>query len=219
MKEAQIELEITTAQSESSLDVEFAKKSRQVAITDYRRAKESNQRYQGVVSDREMDRLKLLVEQSEAEVKKIEFEKSLLGMQKKLKRVAVEKHQLEVDRHDIKSIVAGQIVEVNKRNGEWLNLAETVFKVVRLDEVRVEEYLPADVANSKIVGSQAEFLVGDERLKGQVTFVSPEINPLNSTVLVWVQFQNPQLKFRPGQRGSVNILSSQTSQISVPKTK
>lgn len=211
LKEAQIELEIITEQSESDVDIEFARKSREVAQTDFRRARESNQRYSGVVSDREMDRLKLLVEQSDAELKKVTFEKKLLGMQKNLRQATVEKNQQEVDRHQIRSAIAGQVVEIKKRAGEWVNISDSIFKVVRLDRLRVEEYLPVSIANDKITGSPALFQSGDKHLEGKVVFVSPEINPLNSTVLVWIEFANPELKLRPGVQGTVKILSRQVA--------
>lgn len=211
LKEAKIELEIITEQAESDVDIEFAKKSRQVALTDYQRARESNQRYSGVVSDREMDRLKLLVEQSDAELKKVAFEKKLLGMQKKLKQAAVDKNQQEVDRHQIRSAIDGQVVEINKQVGEWVNLSDPILKVVRLDRLRVEEYLPTRIANQEILNSPALFQSGEIQLEGKVVFVSPEINPLNSTAMVWIEFKNEMLNSRPGMQGTVKILAAPNS--------
>lgn len=211
LEEAEIDLEIVNAQAESKVDIEYAEKSRQVALADFRRAEESNRAYAGVVSDREMDRLKLLVQKSEAELEKIQFEKTILQMQKRLKQVTVKQNNIELKRHEIKSGVSGQIVEINKRQGEWVNVADPVFKIVRLDRLRVEEYLPAAVATSDLVGASAA--INTARLgesdtsseKGKVVFVSPNIDPLNATVLVWIEFENPQLRLRPGMKGRVQI--------------
>ncbi len=211
LEEAEIDLEIIHAQTESRVDIEFAEKSRQVAEVDFRRAEESNRAYAGVVSDREMDRLELLVQKSEAELEKIQFEKTIMLMQKRLKQVTVKQHRVELTRHEIKSGVSGQIVEINKRRGEWVNVADPVFKIVRLDRLRVEEYLPATVATSSLVGAPATIdssQMGDSEAgnqPGQVVFVSPNIDPLNSMVMVWIEFQNPQLKLRPGMKGQVKI--------------
>ena len=210
LRESQIELEMMTAQVESEVDINFALKSQAVAMADYRRAQESNQRYAGVVSDREMDRLKLLVEQSTAELEKIRFEKSIKKMQQALKAAAVEKIKNELQRHQVQSGISGQIVEVFKRSGEWVNIADPVMKVVRLDRLRVEHYLPAKFATSDLLGSESTFAskIQSEEISGKVVFVNPEVNPLNSTVQVWIEFDNPGLKLRPGLKGTVNIVKS-----------
>ncbi len=225
LEEAEIELDIITAQSESDVDIEFAKKSRLVAVADYERAQESNRSYAGVVSAREMDRLKLLVEQSEAELEKISFEKAVLQMQKKLKEAAVRKKRIDADRYTIQSPLAGQIVEISKRPGEWVHAADVMFKVVRLDRLRVEEYLPARVAVNGLTGASAIFqaeslLPGDDgvdqpnrEVAGRVVFVSPNVDPLNSTVLVWIEFENPGLQLRPGMKGQVRISNEKKADV------
>ena len=219
LSEAEIELEILQAQSDSDVDLKFAKKSQQVALADWQRAKDSNRKYAGVVSDREMDRLKLIVEQGSAELDKIEFEKTIMRMQQKLKKAAIEKNQIDLERHQIRSAISGQIVEIKKRHGEWVNVADPVFKVVRLDRLRVEAYVAQSIANDKILGSKATFNSNARRsspddassnsMEGKVVFVNPEINPVNSTVLIWVEFENPELKFRPGMKGLLTIHETQ----------
>jgi macrolide-specific efflux system membrane fusion protein len=35
-------------------------------------------------------------------------------------------------------------------------------------------------------------------LDGEISFVSPEVDPINSQVRVWAEFDNPKLLVRPG---------------------
>ena len=214
VRESKIELQMVEARLKSNVDIDFAKKSKKVAAADLKRAEESNLKYAGVVSDREMDRLKLLVEQSSADLEKVRFEKSLLKLQAKLKLEAVAKNESEWARHQIRSPFSGQIVKVEKKKGEWVELAQPVFRIVGLERLRVEEYLPADFANQSIVGNRAVFSSSETSvsLQGMVSFVSPEVNPVNSTVLVWMEFENKQLKLRPGMKGQVKVLRSLGSQ-------
>jgi macrolide-specific efflux system membrane fusion protein len=208
LRESQLEYEIVRAQSASRLDIEYAEKSQQVAETDLRRAQESNRAYAGVVSDREMDRLRLLVEQSGAELAKLQFEKKLMQMQLQLKQGAVEKNQLALDRHQIRAPINGQIVEIKKRVGEWVNVADAVFRLIRLDRLRVEGHLPVARARAGLLGSLATFQIAGENaptFQGQVVYVSPEINPINETALVWIEFENQELRLRPGMKGRVSI--------------
>ncbi|MEM9413407.1 MAG: hypothetical protein AAGA30_20025, partial [Planctomycetota bacterium] len=133
VRESKIELEIARTKLASNVDIEFAQKSKAVAVADLNRAKSSNQKYAGVVSDRELDRLQLLVEQSDADLEKVQFEKALLRLQEKLKSEAVTKSQNELRRHVIRSPYAGQILKIEKQQGEWVNLAEPVFRLVSLE--------------------------------------------------------------------------------------
>lgn len=210
LAEAKLELEIAKSKAASNLDVEFARKSLDVSKSDFVRANESNQRYDGVVSDREMDRLRLLVEKSYAELAKIKFDKSVLELQQKLKQTAVAKSEFELQQHQVQAASGGQVVEIEKREGEWVNVSESVVHLARLDTLRVEEYLAASEANSLLRDAKATFSIlvsGNARklAEGRVVFVSPEINPLNSTVLVWIEFDNHELNLRPGMKGQVSI--------------
>lgn len=211
LDEALIELEIAKKQAESRVDIKFAMKSKQVALADYRRAEQSNRGYAGVVSDREMDRLKLLIEKSDAELEKIRFEKSIMEKQVLLKDAAARKIRFEVARHKVKAVIAGQIVELNKRQGEWVDVSETIMKLVQLDRLKVEDFLPASLANPDLVGSPATFTPATksgskaDSVNGVVVYVSPSIDPLNSKATVRIEFENPDFELRPGMKGAVEI--------------
>ena len=44
------------------------------------------------------------------------------------------------------------------------------------------------------------------KLPGKVVFVSPEIDPVNSQVNIWVEIDNEELRVRPGMRAKMTIL-------------
>ena len=206
LEEALIELDIVKQQAQSEVDIKFALKSKQVAIADFRRAQESNKKYAGVVSDREMDRLKLLVEKSDAELEKMRFEKTILARQIALKEAAVRKHRFEVERHKVRATLAGQIVQLNKREGEWVNVADPILKLVQLDRLQIEDFLPSDIATKELVGAKAAFITDESKsIHGVVVFVSPNVDPLNSKASVRIEFENPDLELRPGIKGTVVI--------------
>ena len=147
-----------------------------------------------------MDRLNLLVEQSAAELEKIRFDKGIQKMRVELAVAAVEKNENEWSRHQIRSSINGKVVEITKHDCEWVNVSDPVLKVIRLDVLRIEHSLPSKFATSDLQSAIAEFSPegGDEVFKGKVTYVNPEINPLNMTVKVWFEFPNSELKLRQG---------------------
>lgn len=209
LEEALIELDIVKQQAKSEVDINFALKSKQVALADYRRAQQSNRNYAGVVSDREMDRLKLLVEKSDAELEKMRFEKTILEKQVELKTAAARKHRFAVERHKLRATIGGQIVELDKREGEWVRVADPILKLVQLDRLKVEDFLPSDLATKDLVGTTATFQLDSKSdsksIVGVVVFVSPNIDPINSKVNVRIEFDNPKLDLRPGMKGLVII--------------
>ena len=214
LESANSELEIARRRASSNVEIQYAEKTLQVAKTDLERAKKSNRSYKNVVPPPEMDRLRLLVEQSSAEKAKLEFEKQLLQMNVSLKETAQKQRTLEFQRHQIRSDFQGQVTEVNKQQGEWVDISQPVIKIVRTDRLRIEEYIELSVATPAINGAVAQFTptnvshLNDRSFAGKVVFVSPEVNPLNSKVRIWIEIDNSDSLLRPGVKGQLSIQSS-----------
>jgi macrolide-specific efflux system membrane fusion protein len=96
------------------------------------------------------------------------------------------------------------IVELHRRRGEWVQPGDTVARIVRLDKLRVEGFLAAKHARPELVGSKTivKVTIGDDELEfpGEIVFVSPEIDPINSQVRVWADVENADLVLRPGMQ-------------------
>ncbi len=87
---------------------------------------------------------------------------------------------------------------------------DTVVRIVRLDKLRAEGFLPAKHASLDLVGSKVRLKVASADSKpmefaGHIVFVNPEIDPLNSQVRVWAEVENPDLKLRPGMQATLTI--------------
>ena len=208
LDEARIEHEAAVRQSESRLSYEYALKSQQVAEADYQRAIDSNRSFAGAVSDTEMDRLKLLVQKHDAELEKIDFDQRQLELTARQKESIKQQRQIELARHQIDSVMNGVVTAINFRQGEWVNKSDTVFKIIRMDRLRVEELVPAAVANEELLGTAAAFQPMGENSEshpGTVVFIDPDVNPVNSLVRVWIEIENPKFDLRPGIKGRLTI--------------
>jgi len=105
----------------------------------------------------------------------------------------------------------GRIDEILKRVGEWVEKSEPVAKMVRLDVLKLEVKVPASVGGLELVGTKTEFTprakwLNGKSFVGKVSFVESEVNPVDSTVRVWLLIQNPDLSLRPGMEGSASII-------------
>jgi multidrug efflux pump subunit AcrA (membrane-fusion protein) len=131
--------------------------------------------------------------ESEREAEKL----SLKGLQK---QVEITSERLE--RRKLKAPFPGMVVEQLKNPGEWIEIGESVLRIVRMDVLFVEGYVNANLVTSasrgkKVIvdcGSQA-----DKKLEGTLVFVSPEIDSVSQQVLVKAVIENEDLHLRPGQ--------------------
>jgi multidrug efflux pump subunit AcrA (membrane-fusion protein) len=103
------------------------------------------------------------------------------------------------------------IVDVFRREGEWVDASEPVARVVRLDVLRAEIKLPATLALNDLVGTNATFIPKldspslQQSYPGKVVFVYPEANPISADVRVWIEIENQDLKLIPGLLGKIEV--------------
>jgi RND family efflux transporter MFP subunit len=207
---AKLEAEIALRKSQNDADVRYAKISTEVARKELARSLETNERFPKTVSNTELDRQRLLVEQGDLQVKQAEHEHEVAVITYEIKqnehRTALE----ELERRTLTAPLRGMVVEVHRRRGEWVQPGDMVVRVVRLDRLRVEGFLAARHARLELVGSKVKVKVAGPdgqmaEFPGQIVFVNPEIDPLNSQVRVWADVDNAELKLRPGMQATVVV--------------
>jgi multidrug efflux pump subunit AcrA (membrane-fusion protein) len=78
--------------------------------------------------------------------------------------------------------------------------------------LRAEAFVNIDALSFPLENANAELEVTVNgkpmRVLGKVTFVSPEIDPINRETTVWVEFDNPELLIKPGMHGEMQIYAS-----------
>jgi multidrug efflux pump subunit AcrA (membrane-fusion protein) len=111
------------------------------------------------------------------------------------------------------------------QKGQWVELGAPVVRVVSLDKLRVVALVPETHLFSVRHGQTARLNIimgatvdenGDAKesvisAEGKVSFVSPEVNPVNREFLVWVDIDNRNRKLRPGLVGTLSIDSGSKS--------
>lgn len=208
---AEIELDIAAKNAENDVNTRFAKKSVEVARAELRRSEESIRKYPKSISESEMDRLRLVVQRAELEVEQAEHEFDVAAFTRKIKENECRSAEEKVERHRITAPISGMVVQVNRRRGEWVEPGENVLRILRLDRLRAEGFLDARHLAGDVDDWQATLTIDlpgepGAKLPGKVVFVSPEIDPVNSQVNIWVEIDNEELRARPGMRAKMTIL-------------
>ena len=190
--------------------VRFAEKSLEVAQAELARSENVNQSVDSAVSDTELDHLRLLVSKARLEVEKSQIDFEVAKLNAGLKEIDLKETKFELSKHEIRSPIAGQVELVERRAGEWIEVGQPAFRIVRIDRLRAEGWLGVEEASQVKPNQPAEVAIhmpnrDDVTLAGNVAFVSLNSNPVDGKIRVWVEFDNPNQSLRPGLLADVVI--------------
>lgn len=210
VEQAKVERDIAQREAENDINVRFSEKSLEVATAELLRSEEALAIAEKSVSQTEMDRLRLVVEKSRLEIEQSQEKIAIAKLTAQLRETELMRISTQLAKHQIKSPIEGMVVSVFRRAGEWVEPSDSVLKVVRIDRLRAEGFIKTEEALIGLIGSPAKVTVEIPRqdpiiAEGKVTFVDPEIDPVNGQVRVWVDLDNKDLKLRPGLRASMTI--------------
>ncbi len=208
---ATIEFEISKVHADNDIDRRFAQKSLEVARSELARSLESVTSFPKSISQTELDRLRLVVEKTDLSIEQSERDLKEADLTKSLKEQHLAAANKQLGDHRITAPIAGMVVELYRKAGEWLNRGDPVVRIIRLDKLRVEAFVDGTRFSTNLVGRPVTLTThlppGDVvgTFKGRITFVSPEVQPVNGQVRVWADVENPELTLRPGARGTLDI--------------
>jgi len=182
-----------------------------VANAELQRTEDSIKKYPKSISKTELDRLKLTAEKAELEIEQAIEEASTSQLEASLKRNAQEIAALAVQRRKVVAPISGMVVQVLTKNGEWVRPGDTVLRLLKLDRLRAEGLVNASRLQERDLKGRPVTLVvnpgtkQERKFQGKISFISPEINPVNNQTRVWAEIENPDLKLKPGMRASLII--------------
>ncbi len=211
--QAKTELDIARLNAENDINVRFAKKSAEVAKAELQRALKSIERFPSSISGSEIDRLKLTVERAVLEIEQAERDFLIAAQTQRVKEDALKLASHQVQRYKIVAPLDGVVAAVNRSRGEWVDAKDAVLRILRMDRLRAEGFLKAKDLRRDLQGCQITLTVdlpdgAGARFSGRITFVSPEIDPVNLQVRVWADVENVGLRLRPGMRARMSIESA-----------
>lgn len=209
MEKSKLSITIAEKKQKSDIDRRMAEKNRAVAENEYQRAVEANQQIKDVYPINEVDRLRLLFDRAGLETERAVHQQAMAALDVAVAEMEY-KQSIELSqRHRIVAPCDGVIVAIEKRIGEWVEPGTVVVKVVQIDKLRIEGFINAIDALPELVGTTARVLIEGTvpliKTSAQLVFISPEANPLNSQVRVFLEVDNKNGKLRPGIRPTTII--------------
>jgi HlyD family secretion protein len=107
----------------------------------------------------------------------------------------------------IVSPIAGVVADRSVYPGEMPPSGTPIISIIDISQIVARANVPVKEAASVRVGRPARISGPDGDLAGQVTVVSPSVDPNTTTVEVWVQVANPGERLKPGGTVRVAIIA------------
>lgn len=122
--------------------------------------------------------------------------------------VTLKQRELDLKRTDIRSPFEGQISELKVSKGERISAGQELVRVVNLNTVYLKGYaLESEIRHLKPgVKARIRFeSYPDRYFEGELDTISPEVNPENKTITLYVKIDNSEHLIMPGMHAEVDI--------------
>jgi macrolide-specific efflux system membrane fusion protein len=207
---AEVELTVARREAKNELPVLAAEKAAAAARAELKRAMESSAKFEKSVSQSELDRLQLSADEADLKQRQAVHVRETAELAARIKENELQtiRHRLQL--HEIVAPIDGVVVEMRRRPGEWVEPGAAVVRLVLMQRLRVEAFCDVSRLESLAVGRPVRVRVvaaGAEpaSYEGRITFVSPEVNPVNGQVRIWAEVENRDGVLHPGMNGTLTL--------------
>jgi len=213
LERAKIAMAMARKKQRSDIDLRLAQRKAEVANNELERAEIANTKIENTYPPKEIDRLRLVAASCALEIERAQYDREVGELEVMLAENDYRQAEELMDRHQIRSPAIGVVVSVNRRVGEWVEPGTELLQIVRIDRLRIEGFVNAAAADQGLVGQSAQVTVKkgseEQQVPGTVVFVSPDANPVNGQIRVYLEIDNIDGGFRPGMRVQALIGQSQ----------
>lgn len=213
---AAIELAVARRDAANELPVLAATKAEEAAKAELKRATDSVAKYEKSISQSELDRLKLAADEAGLRRRQAIHERETAELTARVKDNELQTIRRRLQLHQIVAPISGVVVEVKRRRGEWVEPGVPVVRLLLMERLRVEAFydaakLPTDLVGKPVMLRIAPLEGEAVDYPGRITFVHPEVNPINGQVRIWAEVENREGRLRSGMQGTLRITSAETA--------
>jgi multidrug efflux pump subunit AcrA (membrane-fusion protein) len=213
LRRAELDRNTAAYRAENDIEIRDAEKSLAVAKTELERVLNANRRVPETFIQGEVDRYQLLVDRATLAVERAQFEQKLAQSALELAEHEVVSAKELLSRYTITAPIDGTVSTTLAQRGEWLEIGQTIAEVVSTTKLRVEGFLHSDAIPLAQPGAQARIKILSSpkqwiETMGTLTFISPDVNPINSQTRVFLEFDNSNLGLSPGLKVEANIVTT-----------
>ena len=212
--QAELRRDAALGRASDDASVKIAEATNSVARVELAQRIKIKARSRDAVSDSEVRQLELARDRTKFEIERAKLNLQIEKLVADKEEAAVKAAEHEIAQRRISSPVNGEVVTVIRQKGEWVAAGDPVFRVVRMDQLRVEgivsahDYNPAELMNRPVT-VEVELARGRKvRLAGRVVHISPLVkagSKYRVRAEVTNQREQDQWLLRPGSTVSMAI--------------
>jgi RND family efflux transporter MFP subunit len=200
---AELQYDVAAAKATNDVRLRFAQKALEVSEAELRRSTDSVERFAKSVSQSQLDVERLTVEKNRLELEQATHEHQVARLEMRVKDHERTAAKSAVARRQIVAPFDGVVVHVLVRQGEWVEPGRQALRIVNIDRLKAEGFVPAQRATADLVGRAVRLTVEtggqSATFGGKIVFVSPEVDPITGQVRTWAEIDNRDGRLRPGQ--------------------
>ena len=182
---AELERNAAQTRAEDDIEVQYAKKSLELADAELMQDLAINRASPGVIPMADIRRKQLARHRAELQIDRSRLDLKVAKMNAEVQQAAVDAAENNILRMQINAPFKGVVIDVMKQKGEWVDIGEPVIRIVRMDRLRVDGFLngkdfnPSDLSDGEVIVTVQLARGRVERFTGRVTFISPLVQAGN----------------------------------------
>lgn len=209
LQRAKLQLSIAEHEATNRVPIEAAQTKLRINTALFQRLKRIDINEPDAVSLTEIEQAELGMETAAAELRQVERDVAEKALRRDLAKNAVDVAARNVELRRLKSPLSGEVVATMRHRGEWVKPGDVIMHLVRTDRLRVQGFIDADKVSQDLQGVEVtiESMLKNKRVtcKGNITFVSRIVDPVNREVMIWAEFDNSDGRLRPGMPAEITI--------------
>ena len=215
--------EVATAElkAKNDVDLRYTIKLSELAQLEYSRALALNKEIPGAQSELAVKNLKIAAERALLQIE-------LASHSLEVAKLELETARIALAGYSVKAPFEGVILRVQKSVGESVQEGEPIADLANLNELRVEGFLPLELAwmvrrgqpvevQVEIPGIELE--VENVRFTGEVVFVDSEVQEVSQKVRVWAKVTNAQGLLKSGLIATMRIPRGEHQKVAVKSNR
>ncbi|MEM9941701.1 MAG: HlyD family efflux transporter periplasmic adaptor subunit [Planctomycetota bacterium] len=207
---SKLDHELAKKIASSTAEIEFAEKSRAMAISDLSRSTAANQRVANSIPQARVEKQELEVERTTLMLQKANHEFEIADFKTKISAHQIKASELHLTQTTTYANCQGLVVSVLKQQGEWIEKSEVICKVQPTEFIRLEGLIGVEEATKLTVGQRCivDFdyrWLQQKQVEGRLLFINPNANPVNLKLPVWVEIPNGPLRIPAGIRARIRF--------------
>ena len=176
---SELERDAATTRAADEVEIRYAEASYDKSKAELDDALAINKRNDGAVTQSRLRELRLECERTRLQVEKSKLDLKVAGMTAAVHDAKVKIADEAIERRKIVAPIDGEVVAVKLQSDEWVNAGDSVYRIIRLDRLRVEglvnvkDYNPSEI-HDRPVTVEVELAHGQvAQFTGRVTHIDP----------------------------------------------